>query len=378
MKQKLDYAARARRVALSHPRFTFISIQVNFWILAYLFLSLILYLSSRAFASGLEVAIKIPFFPSVVLSVFSGIVFGSASGAIDLLLEKSVFRGRSLGLTIVVQVFSYFAIIVLIMMMLRFVFWESILVPYVFGGVSPIRDDMMWRYFSNLLLSYTFVMTIVISFVNQMNRQFGPGILIPLMMGKYRKPKEERRIFMFMDLKSSTSHAERLGHLTYSAMIRDCFLDINRVLSKHHAEIYQYVGDEIVLSWSLTEGLHKLTCIRFFFGCQSQLRQRRNYYMKMYGFVPEFKAGVHVGVVTAVEVGEVKRNIAYHGDAINTAARIQSVCNKYNKEILVSGDLASLADFQNGFRLESLGGVLLKGKDAATEIFSVEEIEGLA
>jgi adenylate cyclase len=100
--------------------------------------------------------------------------------------------------------------------------------------------------------------------------------------------------------------------------------------------------------------------------------------MKMYGFVPEFKAGVHVGVVTAVEVGEVKRNIAYHGDAINTAARIQSVCNKYNKEILVSGDLASLADFQNGFRLESLGGVLLKGKDVATEIFSVEKIEGLA
>lgn len=92
-------------------------------------------------------------------------------------------------------------------------------------------------------------MGLVISFISQMNKKFGPGVLIPLLLGKYRHPQEEERIFMFMDLESSTSHAENLGHIKYSALIRDSFLDISRALSKNRAEVYQYVGDEIVVSW---------------------------------------------------------------------------------------------------------------------------------
>ncbi len=43
-----------------------------------------------------------------------------------------------------------------------------------------------------------------------------------------------------------------------------------------------------------------------------------------------------MGKVTAVEIGDIKRDIAYHVDTLNTAARIQSVCNEYNKDFLVS------------------------------------------
>jgi len=214
-------------------------------------------------------------------------------------------------------------------------------------------------------------MTFVISFINQMNSQFGPGILLPLLLGKYRKPREEQRIFMFMDMKSSTTHAERLGHLTYSALVRDCFLDINRVLSRHHAEIYQYVGDEIVLSWSLVEGLHKHTCIEFYFACQQQLNERRPYYTTTYGFLPEFKAGLHLGVVTAVEVGEVRRNIAYHGDTLNTASRIQSMCGQYDKTFLISRDVQAVTALEEKYEVRSLGHISLKGRDQPVEIFSV-------
>ena len=168
-------------------------------------------------------------------------------------------------------------------------------------------------------------MSLVISFINQMNRKFGPGVLLPLLLGRYRNPKEEERIFMFMDLKSSTKHAENLGHIKYSALIRDSFMDINKVLVKHRAEIYQYVGDEIVISWPVTEGMKKAACVEFYFDCQNQFNLRKNYYTKLYGLTPKFKGGLHAEPVTAVEVGDVKRDIAYHGDTINTAAaRIQA------------------------------------------------------
>jgi adenylate cyclase len=177
-------------------------------------------------------------------------------------------------------------------------------------------------------------MTLLISFINQVNKKYGPGVLLPLLFGRYRTPKEEERIFMFMDLKSSTATAEKLGHLKYSSFIRDCFSDINEVLFPSRAQVYQYVGDEIVVAWPEHAGLKYYFCINFYFACKNQFSLRAQYYLTNYGLVPEFKAGLHSGMVTAVEIGELKRDIAYHGDTLNTAARIQSVYNEYGKSLL--------------------------------------------
>ncbi len=93
-------------------------------------------------------------------------------------------------------------------------------------------------------------MMLVINFIIQVNKKFGPGVLVPLLLGQYRNPKEEERAFLFMTLHSSTRIAESLGHFRYSSFIRDCFIDINKVMTNvHDAEVYQYVDDEIVISW---------------------------------------------------------------------------------------------------------------------------------
>jgi len=51
------------------------------------------------------------------------------------------------------------------------------------------------------------------------------------------------------------------------------------------------------------------------------------YYLSKYGRVPVFKAGIHGGKVMALEVGSVKKELAYLGDIVNTTARIQGECN---------------------------------------------------
>jgi len=58
------------------------------------------------------------------------------------------------------------------------------------------------------------------------------------LLGKYSKPQEEERIFMFMDLKSSTEIAEKLGHLQYSSFVRDSIMDINQELSSFNVQKY--------------------------------------------------------------------------------------------------------------------------------------------
>ena len=96
--------------------------------------------------------------------------------------------------------------------------------------------------------------------------------------------------------------------------------------------------------------------------------------MKKFGIMPEFKAGMNCGFVTVAEVGEIKKEIAYHGDVLNTAARIQNQCNVHNKDILISHKLHKLMPRFEGFKGELIGEVLLKGKHIPTGLYSLEMI----
>ena len=204
-----------------------------------------------------------------------------------------------------------------------------------------------------------------------MNNKFGPGILLPMLLGKYRKPRVEERIFMFMDLKSSTTYAEKLGHIKYSEMIQTCFLDLNKVIPKYYAEVYQYVGDEVVLTWTKDQGLEKFNCFQFYFAFKEELEKNKEYYIKNFGLLPEFKASVNIGEITVAEVGDIKREIAYHGDTINTAARIQEMCNVYKSSFLISEALNEYIKKSDLFSTTYVDERLLKGKTKLVKLYSV-------
>ena len=131
-------------------------------------------------------------------------------------------------------------------------------------------------------------------------------------------------------------------------------------------------GDEAILTWRVQAGLKNANCVRVFFHFDEILRRKAAYYRERYGLVPEFKAGVNLGLVTAAEVGVLKRDIAYFSDVLNTAARIQSKCNEYDKRLLISGELKrTLEAVPNLPVMERLGEIALKGKESLVEIYSV-------
>ena len=99
--------------------------------------------------------------------------------------------------------------------------------------------------------------------------------------------------------------------------------------------VYRYAGDEVVLSWPKKKGIEGGAAIRCFFAIRDYLDSRKDYYKSTYGVQPVFKAGVHVGWVTVAELGVLKREISYHGDTINTAARIEGCCNDLQRDLLI-------------------------------------------
>lgn len=302
----------------------------------------------------------------VIIGVFAGVIFGS----LEYVFDKYIYKRMSFGRTLLVSSAMYLlAVLLLITFGMR-------------AFTRIVGVEMSWEiyheYMSSgemiLLIFYCFVIGFFIDLFREIDKKFGPGNLLKMIRGDFYSPKEEQRIFMFLDLKDSTGIAERLGHLKYSELIQDCFMDVSEVVVQYKASIYQYVGDEIVLTWPVEEGLNELNCIRFFFAYKEKINKKEAYYTNKYGLVPEFKAGLEMGSVMVAEVGDLKREIAYHGDVLNTASRIQGCCNTYGRSILISENLEETLHDSLKDQVELLGDVQLRGKQQNVKIYAVEAI----
>jgi adenylate cyclase len=178
---------------------------------------------------------------------------------------------------------------------------------------------------------------------------------------------------MFLDMKSSTTIAERLGHVRFYRLLNELFHEISQPVLQTKAEIYQYVGDEVVLTWPVAQGFEEFNCIRCFFLFRGNLERHSDNYMKEFGVRPQFKAGLHFGKVICAQIGDLKREIVYNGDVLNTTARIQSECNTYQRDCLVSGQLIKRLGESNEFTWDKIGSVTLRGKESEVDLFSVKE-----
>jgi adenylate cyclase len=373
MSKRPDYTTRIIQFVGRFPLLSYVLTQIIFWVFANVFMGIISHLQTLSMNQMVELPVQNGFGSVMVISVIIGVFYGFFLGIADYYLDKKFFRRMPLGKIILLKAFISLVVLTLLFSFLRFVLFGLLIAPALKANVVSLAEAT-WKYFYFICLVFYFVMTIIITFINQVNTKYGPGVLLPILLGKYRNPREEERIFMFMDLKSSTAIAESLGHIKYSSFIRDSFMDINKVLFPYNAQVYQYVGDEIILSWTINEGLKNLSCVHFYFACEKQFDKKREYYIKNFGQVPHFKAGLHMGKVTAVEIGEIKRDIAYHGDTMNIAARIQSMCNEFGKKFLVSSYFAEQSNVDSRFATTTLGNILLKGKIATVGLVSVETL----
>ncbi len=225
----------------------------------------------------------------------------------------------------------------------------------------PLKNGLVWFFivvFTQLLL--------------QVNSKFGHRTFWNILRGKYQTPRQENRIFMFLDLNGSTGMAERLGDATYHALLKDFFSDITDPILENKGNIYQYVGDEVVIAWDDADGLDSAHCIRCFFDIKEGIQKRRTYYLKRYGLLPSFKAGIHAGKVVAGEVGIVKRDITYSGDVLNTTSRILGKCSELQEEVIISDAVISRLRIPENITSKMLGSIRLRGKQQEVLIYALQ------
>ncbi|TGE08150.1 adenylate/guanylate cyclase domain-containing protein [Hymenobacter fodinae] len=235
-------------------------------------------------------------------------------------------------------------------------------------GSAPAEP---WRRVVLVPLVYALAV-IVTTLLRQLLQGMSRRRLQELLNGRYQQPETEERIFLFVDLKDSTHLAELLGNDRYSRLVCDFFRDVSPAIAATRGEVYQYVGDEVVVSWSTATGRQYARCLQCFFEMQRAITARHEAYQDAYGVVPAFKAGAHGGLVTTVLVGTQHREVVYHGDVLNTTARIQAQCNSLGSRFLISADLRHQLGEQPEYQFTALGGQALRGKASTTELFDVQ------
>ena len=307
------------------------------------------------------------FFEGNVVAVVNGLLLS----IVDMLIDTPKFKRKSFRYILTVKSTAY--IITMFISIVSIFVLHGILINRENNLMYSINYTLRSEYTIALFVYGAFI-SLLINFLKEVNKKFGPGILIKLFSGRYYNPRVEDRIFMFIDLKASTTIAEKLGHIRYSRLIQDCFYDVTDVVAKYKAEIYQYVGDEIVLTWELEKGIENDNCFRFFFEFKKKIESLCGYYSDKYGVIPVFKAGMNCGTVTVAEIGELKKEIAYHGDVLNTASRIQDQCNQYNKPFLISNNLYKKMPRTGSYKMDLIGEMMLKGKLNPVAIYSVESV----
>jgi adenylate cyclase len=283
---------------------------------------------------------------------------------------KSAFRHYPLWLSVLVKMslmFGLFIIISFVMLAMYFVFSEH-----------KTLNEFIDQFYKNVFLTRAFliflldlaIMTLLTILIIEVTDKYGPGGFWSMMRGKYNNPRIENRIFVFLDINNATTIAEKLGHTKYFRLLRDFFAEITIPILANGGEIYQYVGDEVVLSWKNTP-LNKQRCFRFLRQSYFLIKRREQKFMKLYGVCPDFKAGIHSGEVTAGVIGIIKKDLVYSGDTLNTTARIRGKCHDLDEAFVVSGDFLDNFSTPFSYRVNEIGEIEFKGRLEKEKLFSV-------
>jgi len=204
----------------------------------------------------------------------------------------------------------------------------------------------------------------VISFIGGKN-------IFALLVGKYHRPTWERKIFMFLDINGSTNIVESLAPEKSNQLFGKFMFDASKPIAENDGEIYRYQGDGFIATWDWKAGKKPIGVFKAVDALFATVERERPAYMQSFGVCPDFRIGIHGGDVIVCEEGDIRRNIAFYGDTINIAARMESKAKEAGKDCILTADIATLFDDPEG-RMTALGEESIRGIDRDIAVYGLD------
>jgi len=220
---------------------------------------------------------------------------------------------------------------------------------------------------------FAVAVALAFNFVLDISRLLGQNVLINFVTGRYHRPRLEERVFLFIDMQGSTTLAERLGELAFHRLVNRFVIDLTEPIVAASGEIHRYVGDELIATWKLADGVADAHCVRACFDALDRLAALAPDYVREFGSAVNCRAGIHCGPVVTGEMGSIKREIVFLGDTVNTTARIQEMCRTTGHRVLASAALIDRMELPPEIAKRSLGDLRLRGKEHDVVLYALEK-----
>jgi adenylate cyclase len=299
-------------------------------------------------------------------SLYNNLVIGGIAGfTIGTLIPTCIFFIQTFVLNVQkLKRLPYWAFLVVTILIIMVV----TLTIYFLVGIFLFPDLVTERLLLTMAFGLSGSLSLLLTISNAIRQFAGPGVVSAIISGKYHRAFETKAVFVFIDLVSSTAMAEKMGSEKFFNLINSFHALVESCCYYYDGVVYKYLGDGAILVWQGTEREKPLQCL---LEIREELKSNSDFWKKEFGEFVGFTAGVHCGQVITGEIGDMRREIGYWGDAVNTTARIQSACKEYKTDILIS------ADFREGLpdrwqqKIKSVGSALLRGKEKPVDVYTI-------
>ena len=225
-------------------------------------------------------------------------------------------------------------------------------------GLTP--DNSRQDFLSATLFSAAFsvAMNLLIAVVNII----GARSFLHLATGRYHAPVEENRFVLFVDIAGSTGLAEKLGGIVIHKFLDRTFRLLTESVVDYRGEVLNYVGDEVIVTWTEKSGAVDCRPLRCFLAMRDALKEKAAQFEKDYGASPKIRGSLHFGTVIVGEIGNIKRAIVFNGDVMNTAARLEALSRDVDGGFLVSRAALDKFTVPTPVALRPLGLLPIRGR----------------
>ena len=154
------------------------------------------------------------------------------------------------------------------------------------------------------------------------------------------EPQQVVATILFSDIESFTQMTESLGPVKIVDVLNAFFSAMVVVLEKHGGVVTQFQGDAIMATFNVpvTDSDHATNSVRAAQEMLSQVAEN-----EFAGETLAMRVGVNTGPVVAGAIGaEGRLSYTVHGDAVNLAARLESLNKEYGTRLLVSENTRKL------------------------------------
>jgi len=182
------------------------------------------------------------------------------------------------------------------------------------------------------------------------------------------EPTEAEATVLLCDLEGFTPLTQSLGAAGVVEFLNEYFEDMVAIVERHRGVITQFQGDAIlaVFNVPIADPAHAENAVRAALEMVEVVRTRT-----YAGIAARNRVGLCTGRVVSGAVGSRGRlTYTVHGNAVNMAARLETMNKDYGTRVLLSGYTATLC---SGIALRKVADAVVRGYDETVALYTPEE-----